>query len=153
MFNYLDYKDLKTGYTSISVGGDGAYNPDLDISRYTSSDSGELADYPRPLSITLIVWYHIIGLLIGVGLFIFVVKALPSYTPWVWLLTIVGNIILAFSLVELWKMKKAGAVAFVIQIIFGYLIDLLTKSEPSYLGLTITLIMTAFIFLHYKEMQ
>jgi hypothetical protein len=153
MFNYSDYKEIKTGYTSISGVGNGNYNSDLDLSRYAASDNDELGDSPRPFSITLIVWYHIIGALVLAALFFFVTKSLPSYSALVWLLSVVGNGILVISLVGLWNMKKYGAVTFVIQIFLSFLVDMLTKSEPSYISLFILVIMTAFIFLEYKEMR
>jgi hypothetical protein len=153
MFNYSDYKEIKTGYTSISGAGDGKYNSDLDLSRYASGDVDESGDSPRPLSITLIVWYHIIGFVVTVVLFFFVTKSLPAYSAWAWLLTVVGNGILVISLVGLWNMKKYGAVTFVITIFLSFLVDTLTKSQPSYLSLAITVLMTALIFVEYKEMR
>ena len=153
MFNYSDYKELNAGYTSISGAGDGKYNSALDLSRYGDSEVGELGDTPRPLSITLIVWYHIFGVLVTAVLFFFVTKKLPSYSALAWFLTVVGNGILVVSLVGLWSMKKYGAVTFVITIFLSYLVDMLTKSEPSYLSLAITALLTALIFVEYKEMR
>lgn len=155
MFNYSEYKNFKSDYNNSSKVGYGDTNSDLDLDRYGSSDAGEEADLSegRPLSITLIVGFQTFSLILGLVLLFIVSKSLPAYAPWLWMLSAFGNVMLVASLVGLWNMRKYGAELFVIQTLLGFLVDFFAKSQPNYLSLALTVVMTAFVFLHYKEMR